>query len=104
MKKSFTLSTAFLIATTITLHAQHPLSRMEQSENFYDIKAYYETLFSNFENKKEASINHKGETEETWQDNAWMVFKRWDNFYEPRVSPGGNMDYEQRIFSLSREL
>ena len=103
MRKSLTLSIPFLLVSTITLHAQQPLSRMEQSENFYDIKAYYETLFSNFENKKEESINHKGEKEETWQDNAWMVFKRWENFYEPRVFPGGGMDYEQKMFSLSRQ-
>ena len=103
MKKLSTLFFFLSISFIFTLHAQQPLSRMEQSENFYDIKAYYETLFSNFENKKEEFINHKGETEETWQDNAWMVYKRWENFHEPRVYPGGEMDYEQKMFSLGQE-
>ncbi|HYV94932.1 MAG TPA: T9SS type A sorting domain-containing protein [Chitinophagales bacterium] len=104
MKKIFTapLLLSFLFCIN-TGRAQQPLSRMQQSQNFYDIKAYYDSLFKNFEGKKQVLENHDGETEETSQDNEWMIFKRWENFYEPRVYPGGLMDYEQRVFSFYKE-
>jgi len=80
-----------------------PLNRLQDSKNFYDIKAYYESLFKNFEGKQESFTNRKGRDEESEQDNEWLIYQRWKNFYEPRVYPTGMMDYEQRMFSIYQE-
>jgi hypothetical protein len=77
---------------------------MQESKNFYDIKAYYETLFKDFQNKKETSTSPSGEPGESDQDNSWKIFKRWENFYEPRVYPSGEMNYEQNIFEEYQKI
>ena len=92
-----TLLLCTLLFISLTTAQGQPLKKMQQSQNFYDIKAYYETLFKDFEHSKQP-VSSSGEPEVEDQDNAWKIFKRWENFYEPRVYPSGEMNYEKNIF------
>src|SRR5580765_3848544 len=102
--KTFTSFFCMLFIMAAIQSSAQPLRKMQESKNFYDIQAYYETLFKDFQNKKETSTSPSGEPEESDQDNSWKIFKRWENFYQPRVYPSGEMNYEQNIFEEYQKI
>lgn len=102
-KSTFVLfACAWLIMNTT--HAQSWREEIQKDgANFYDIQKKYNEKFKATERqmRKNARL---GKAEKNEQDNELMLFKRWENFIEPRVAPTGVLPNPMAAFLEMNEF
>ena len=83
-----------MITWVLNLSSQ-PLKTLTQTKenSFAQLQQYFENYFKQFE---EVSGENANDSEKE-KDNSYKIYKRWENFMEPRVLPTGQLNYEQKI-------
>ncbi len=104
MKIRLTYFSIALIALTVTVEfvsAQVPIKpKNQKQQNFYDIQKSKESYYKNQETKSDLENADK----EDEQDNGWEIYKRWENFMEPRIYPSGELNYTKNILQTSEQI
>lgn len=93
---------AFAILLSHFSFAQDWIKKMnDPSVNFYDVQSSFNTYWKKEERKEKfkSFFTFGNKTEE--ENESFILYKRWENFVEPRVSPSGDRSL---LFKTAEEL